>query len=122
MVQNHHLAKSISDAAWGQFLRFIIYKAAEAGKWCIEVIPNGTTQICSNCGSVIPKDLSVRVHNCFVCGLRLNRDHNSALVILSRATNSVESQTTVGTTESYAWGGKRLLFPENQEAPTVRSG
>jgi putative transposase len=126
MVCNHHLSKSISDAAWGQFLGFIIYKAAEAGKWCIEVAPNGTSQICSGCGSVIAKDLSVRVHNCFVCGLNLNRDHNAAVNILHDALKSVLAnaiyQTTVGTTESHAWGGKGLLFPTNQEAPTVRSG
>jgi putative transposase len=119
MVCNHRLSKSISDAAWGQFLSFITYKAAEAGKWCIEVTPNGTSQICSNCEAFISKDLSVRTHNCCVCGLVMNRDHNAASNILSRALTTI---TTAGTAESYAWGGKGLLFPENQEAPTVRSG
>jgi putative transposase len=31
MVKNHHLAKSISDAGWGQLMRFTEYKAEEAG-------------------------------------------------------------------------------------------
>jgi putative transposase len=32
MVQNHHLAKSILDAGWGQIIRFTAYKAEYAGK------------------------------------------------------------------------------------------
>ncbi|WP_287585350.1 RNA-guided endonuclease TnpB family protein, partial [Candidatus Borrarchaeum sp.] len=31
MVKNHRLAKSISDAGWGQLMRFTEYKAEEAG-------------------------------------------------------------------------------------------
>src|SRR5262249_35880523 len=30
MVRNHHLAKSISDAGWGQFIEIVIFKAEEA--------------------------------------------------------------------------------------------
>ena len=83
MVRNHHLAKSISDAGWGQFLSILTYKAEYAGRELVLVPPNGTSQICSGCGSVVKKSLSVRVHNCPVCGISLNRDLNAALNILA---------------------------------------
>jgi len=83
MVKNHHLAKSISDAGWGQFVNILSYKAEYAGREFVSVNPNGTSQKCSRCGSVVPKSLSVRVHNCPYCGISLNRDFNAALNILA---------------------------------------
>lgn len=82
MVRNHHLSKSISDAGWGMFLNVLEYKAEEAGRQFVRVNPNGTTQRCSNCGTIVPKTLSVRIHRCPVCGLVVPRDYNSALDIL----------------------------------------
>ena len=41
-------------------------------------------QECSGCGAVVPKDLSVRVHDCPHCGLKLDRDLNAARNILAR--------------------------------------
>jgi putative transposase len=81
MVQNHHLALSISDAGWGQFLSILAYKAEYAGREFVQVNPNGTSQICSGCGATVKKSLSTRVHNCPACGLSLNRDFNAALNI-----------------------------------------
>jgi len=86
MVKNHCLAKSISDAGWGQLIRMTISKAEEAGKSVIQVNPNGTSQTCV-CGYPVPKDLSVRVHNCPDCGLVLPRDHVSAIIIENRGKN-----------------------------------
>ncbi|MCX6009240.1 MAG: transposase [Chloroflexi bacterium] len=82
MVQNRHLSKSISDAGWGQFLDVLECKAEEAGRQFVRVNPNGTTQRCSNCGAIVPKTLSTRIHRCPVCGLVVPRDYNSALDIL----------------------------------------
>lgn len=82
MIQNHHLAKSISDASWGQFINILSAKAEEAGREVILVNPNGTSQICSACGALIPKSLSTRIHSCPYCGLSLERDLNAALNIL----------------------------------------
>jgi putative transposase len=82
MVRNHHLAKSLSDAGWGQFLRILAFKAEEAGKQAIAVNPRLTSQRCSRCGTIVQKGLSQRWHLCHVCGLSLHRDHNSALEIL----------------------------------------
>ena len=81
MVRNHHLARSISDAGWGQFVNILSYKAEYAGREFIQVNPNGTSQICSGCGVTVKKSLSTRVHNCPACGLSLDRDFNAALNI-----------------------------------------
>ena len=81
MVRNHHLARSISDAGWGQFVSILSYKAEYAGREFVQVHPNGTSQICSGCGATVKKSLSTRVHNCPACGLSLNRDFNAALNI-----------------------------------------
>ncbi len=80
MVQNHHLAKSILDAGWGQIIRFTAYKAAYAGKIIELVDPYWTSQTCL-CGHRVPKKMSVRIHKCPKCGLILNRDHVSAILI-----------------------------------------
>jgi putative transposase len=81
MQRNHHLALSISDAGWGQFLSILAYKAEYAGRRFIQVNPDGTSQRCSRCGATVPKTLSVRIHHCPCCGLTIDRDLNSALEI-----------------------------------------
>jgi len=78
------LAKSIMDAAWGLFLFFLLYKAIQAGKRAVAVDPRGTSQECPNCGKIQQKSLSERRHEC-ACGLVLDRDHASSLVIEARA-------------------------------------
>jgi putative transposase len=83
MVKNHYLALSINDAGWGMFLNALSYKAEWAGRVFVKVNPNGTSQICSNCGATVSKDLSVRIHNCPYCGIVLHRDYNSALNVKS---------------------------------------
>ncbi len=85
MVKNHHLAKSISDAGWSQFLGWVRYYAGVAGIECIAVPPAYTSQNCSGCGAIVKKSLSVRTHCCPQCGLILDRDQNAALNILYEA-------------------------------------
>jgi putative transposase len=102
MVQNHHLAKSISDAGWSQLISFTKTKAEYAGKIVELVNPRNTSQNCSSCGSSVPKNLSVRVHSCPFCGLVMDRDHNAAI--------NIENRSTVGTT-----GFKACLSNLNRE-------
>ena len=49
MVRNHHLARVISDMAWGGLIAKLICKAAEADGRVIKVNPRHTSQMCSNC-------------------------------------------------------------------------
>lgn len=81
LLKNHHLAKSISDAAWGAFLSILESKAANAGKRVWRVPPQFTSQDCSGCGNRVRKTLAVREHRCVACGLIVHRDHNAALNI-----------------------------------------
>lgn len=77
----YNLQKHISDASWGKFIFMLTYKAENAGKYCVAVNPKGTTQKCSNCGTLVPKSLYVRSHKCTTCGFETTRDHNSAISI-----------------------------------------
>ena len=85
MVKNHHLAKAISDAAWGTFLNILEAKAEEAAKRVWKVSAPYTSQDCSGCGHRMKKTLAEREHRCSACGLQLHRDHNAALNIQARA-------------------------------------
>ena len=88
MVQNHCLAKSISDAGWYQLMNFTEYKAEYAGKFVEFVNPAGTSQTCI-CGFHVPKALSVRIHICPSCGLVMGRDQVSAMLIENRPSITV---------------------------------
>jgi putative transposase len=79
------LNKAILDAGWGQFVALCSHKAEEAGGKVVRVSPKNTSQVCSGCGRIVKKDLSVRVHSCPHCGLVLDRDENAAINILARA-------------------------------------
>lgn len=83
MMQNGHLAKSIGDAAWNQLVQYTSYKAVDAGRSVVLVDPRNTSKRCSRCSTLVEKALSVRVHNCPVCGLSINRDVNAAINILA---------------------------------------
>jgi putative transposase len=88
---NKTISRGIADVAWGKFVQFTTYKAANAGRGVALVNPRGTTQECSGCGVIVPKDLSVRIHDCPHCGLKLSRDHNAALNILARGLASISA-------------------------------
>ena len=132
MVKNHHLAKSICDASWGQFLRYATYYGEVFGKVVVGVPPQYTSQDCSGCGERVKKTLSTRTHQCPKCGLVLDRDHNASINILQRGLELLSrTELARGTREStlgetmldlvrkamvvepripclYAWGVSRL--------------
>lgn len=86
MVRNHCLAKSISDASWGEFRRQLTYKAKWYGREVVVVdrfYPS--SQLCSACSAQWSgtKDLSVRRWTCPECGANHDRDINAAKNILN---------------------------------------
>jgi putative transposase len=85
MVQNHRLAKSISDASWSMFRSVLSAKAESATRTLVSVEPAYTSQDCSTCGFRVRKTLKERVHSCPNCGLVMDRDHNAALNIIQIA-------------------------------------
>jgi putative transposase len=90
LVKNRRLAKSISDAAWGRFLKWLQYYGQLAGVPVVAVPPAYTSQDCSgvlldgtSCQTRVQKALSRRTHVCPRCGLVLDRDENAARNILA---------------------------------------
>ncbi len=84
--------KSINDAGWYQFRKWLEYFGTKFGKVTVAVNPAYTTQNCSSCGTTVKKSLSTRwrslperlTHVC-KCGCVLDRDHNAAINILNSA-------------------------------------
>ena len=106
LTANHHLALSAHDAGLGEFQQLLAYKAENAGTQVVTVNPAYTSQVCSGCGVMVEKDLSVRVHRCPDCGLTLDRDVNAARNVLSLA---VESARTGPPERNVAGCGERAL-------------
>lgn len=81
MQRNHHLAKSVSDASFGEFVRQLTYK----GQWYgVNVIKIGrwdaSSKTCSVCGAVNRAlKLSDREWTCVCCGTRHDRDYNASV-------------------------------------------
>jgi len=115
MVQNHCLAKSISDAGWGTFINMIAYKEEESGGQLIKVNPYGTTQQCSGCGEKVEKCLSDRIHDCPYCGLVLDRDLNASRNILriGRESPKFKPEREEASTQLF---GVEQVSPMTQEA------
>ena len=83
MVKNHNLARSVSDAAFGEFRRQLEYKTTRSGA-TLHVVDRWyrSSKTCSGCGSVKAKlSLSERTYRCDSCGLVLDRDLNAAINI-----------------------------------------
>ncbi len=83
MMKNHHLARSISNAAWTAFRTMMEYKCERSGKNVIFIgrfEPSSKT--CHKCG-YINKDLKLsdRKWTCPNCGKVLDRDVNAAINI-----------------------------------------
>ncbi len=85
MVQNHCLAKAISDVGWGEFLRQLEYKAGWYGRTLVKIDKwYPSSKRCFDCGHVLDSlPLDVRVWTCPECATVHNRDINAANNILA---------------------------------------
>jgi putative transposase len=85
MVQNHSLAKAISDVGWGEFVRQLEYKAQWYGRTLVKIdrfYPSSKT--CSACKHVLDAlPLDRREWVCPDCGAAHDRDTNAARNILA---------------------------------------
>jgi putative transposase len=104
MKRNRHFAKSIHDAGWGIFLRWVRYYGAIHGVPVLAVEAAWTSQECSRCGRMVKKSLSMRTHICPGCGLILDRDQNAARNILQKALQGTVGQTETSGLPENAWG------------------
>ena len=82
--QKSGLNREILDAGWGRFIEFLRYKAERAGGTVINVDPKWTSQLCSNCSTLVRKPLKKREHACPACDLEVHRDVNAARNIRAR--------------------------------------
>jgi len=119
MLKNHCLAKPIADAGWGMFLNMLSYKAESAGGRVVNDKPFApTSQTCPECGRRVPKDLSVRTHNC-VCGYVVHRDVASANVILNDTVGLDEPEPNACGDPTTTGGHKDLPASRVAEAGTI---
>ena len=82
----HNLARRISDASWGTFVRMLEYKCAETGCLLIKAEPEfPSTQMCSYCGYVNGNiTLAMRTITCPACQTAYDRDENAARNLYKR--------------------------------------
>lgn len=83
MAKNHHLAKSVMDASFGEFRRQLEYKTARTGSR-LNIVDRWypSSKTCSGCGRVKTKlALAERTYKCDGCGLAIDRDLNAAINI-----------------------------------------
>ncbi|SIO35338.1 RNA-guided endonuclease TnpB family protein [Nitrosomonas cryotolerans] len=85
MKKNRCLAKSISDAGWGEFVRQLEYKSLWYGRELVGIdrwYPS--SKRCSGCGHTVNKmPLNVREWTCPECGSIHDRDINAARNVLA---------------------------------------
>lgn len=89
------LARDCTDQGWSAFVARLTEKAEEAARQVVLVDARYTSQACSACGVIVPKDLAVRVHSC-ACGYTADRDVNAARNVLTRGLGRSLHAITVG--------------------------
>ena len=124
MVRNRRLARAISDAGWGQFVRIVGEKADRYGR-TVQSVSRwlASSKTCSECGHHLDElPLQIRTWTCPSCGAVHDRDHNAAKVILAagRAERQNASHTS-GRNRQRGSGGASVR-PPTREARCDEAG
>ena len=103
LVKNHKIARSISDASWGEFFRQLEYKCEWYGRKLVKIdrfFPS--SKRCNHCGFVMNKlPLDVRSWDCPGCGTKdIDRDINAGKNILAAGLAVLVCGATVRPDES----------------------
>lgn len=103
MVRNRKLARSISDAAWGEFFRQLEYKCNWYGRQLVKIdrfFPS--SKRCNHCGFVMDKlPLNIRSWDCPNCNTKgIDRDINAGKNILAAGLAVIVCGATVRPDES----------------------
>ncbi|NNN17369.1 MAG: IS200/IS605 family element transposase accessory protein TnpB [Thermoplasmata archaeon] len=97
LLRNHSLARSLSDASFGEFVRQLEYKCRWYGSCLIQADPfYPSTKRCSSCGAIQEMPLSERSYSCPSCGLVTDRDLNASRNLAMLAASSAESLNACG--------------------------
>ncbi|WP_242460739.1 transposase [Mycobacterium paragordonae] len=113
MVRNRRLARAISDAGWGQFVRIIDEKADRYGR-TVHTVSRwlASSKTCSDCGHRLDElPLQIRSWTCPKCRVVHDRDHNAAKTILA-----------AGRAERRNAGGASVSPPTTREARGDEAG
>lgn len=78
------MIRSYNDASLGSIIDGLCRKSQKTQCSVVKVDPRNTSQLCSGCGAMVRKDLTVRVHRCPNCGFTADRDYNASLNIRNR--------------------------------------
>jgi putative transposase len=126
MLANRRLARSISDAGWGELRGQLTYKSEWYGARLVVVdrwYPSSKT--CSGCGAARAElALGQRRFDCSACGLSLDRDLNAARNLAGWAEREAPPNVAVSATETRNGsrrGGKTRALrsggPRNPDLP-----
>ena len=124
LMKNHHLAYSISDVSWSEFVSMLEYKA----KWYVKQLIKVNTfypssKVCSCCGSYhkdIVNSLKVRKWVCPDCNIAHDRDINAAKNIEQEALR-ISTVGTTGDKKSKLGKDKKPLLSHKTETSKLSS-
>jgi len=88
MIKKRWCNKQILDAAWGNFMDILTFKAECASRQVVKVNPAYTSQTCSKCGTRTLHELKDRTFKCS-CGHEADRDNNASQNILALGLQSL---------------------------------
>ncbi|TRW43813.1 RNA-guided endonuclease InsQ/TnpB family protein, partial [Georgenia yuyongxinii] len=123
MLTNHHLARAISDAAWAELARQIVYKQAwRGGQVLVADRWFASSKTCSACGQRKQSlSLGERTYQCTGCGLVIDRDLNAAANLAAWATRHTRG-TVLAAEDRQADGPVTNAHRRDGPGPRTRAG